>query len=132
MSETDGQRIDKWLWYARFFKTRSLATKFVNGGKIRAQSKGQSERITKPSQTIRPEDILTFAIGHQIRVIKVLAPGTRRGPAAEAQTLYEDLAPPDTQKPQRAPPLPGLRDQGSGRPTKRQRRALDRLRSEIE
>ncbi|TDI63295.1 MAG: RNA-binding S4 domain-containing protein [Alphaproteobacteria bacterium] len=132
MSEIDAQRIDKWLWYARFFKTRSLATKFVNASKIRVKSNGQSGRITKPSQTVKPDDVLTFAMGRQIRVIKVRAPGTRRGPALEAQSLYEDLSPPNVEQAKAISLSPGQRDEGSGRPTKRQRRALDRWRSTSE
>lgn len=129
MSEIDGQRIDKWLWYARFFKTRSLATKFVNSGKIRVKSNGQSGRITKPSQTVKLDDVLTFAMGRRIRVIKVRAPGTRRGPALEAQSLYEDLSPPHVEQAKAISLAPGQREAGSGRPTKRQRRALDRWRN---
>lgn len=129
MSEIDGQRIDKWLWYARFFKTRSLATKFVNSGKIRVKSNGQSGRITKPSQTVKLDDVLTFAMGRRIRVIKVRAPGTRRGPALEAQSLYEDLSPPHVEQAKAISLAPGQREEGSGRPTKRQRRALDRWRN---
>jgi len=83
-------RLDKWLWYARFLKTRSLAAKLCASGSIR--SGGQP--VTKASHTIRPGDVLTFPLGHHIRVIKVLALASRRGPAAEARGLYEDLAPP--------------------------------------
>ncbi len=132
MSEIEAQRIDKWLWYARFFKTRSLATKFANTGKIRIKSNGQSDRITKPSQTVKPDDVLTFALGRRIRVIKVRAPGARRGPAPEAQLLYEDLSPPTAERAKVISHSPGQREEGSGRPTKRQRRALDRWREASE
>jgi ribosome-associated heat shock protein Hsp15 len=84
-------RIDKWLWYARFFKSRSLAAKFVMKGKIRINR----QRIKKASVTLKEGDVLTFALGPHIRVIEIVALGDRRGPAPEAQTLYLDLeAPP--------------------------------------
>lgn len=76
-------------------------------------------------------DVLTFTKGPHVKVIKVLALGSRRGPAPEAQALYEDMSPPPPKrKEQDASPLPpALRDPGSGRPTKRERRETDRLRS---
>ncbi len=110
-------RIDKWLWYARFFKTRSLAAKICNDGGVRLSG----TVVSKAHAAVKPGDVLTFAQGRHIRVIKVLGLGSRRGPAPEAQALYEDLAPPVAEErledPYRAP--------GSGRPTKRDRRALD-------
>jgi ribosome-associated heat shock protein Hsp15 len=84
------QRIDKWLWFARVVKTRSLATTLVNRGAVRVNR----QKISKPSHPVVPGDILTLAIGGRIRVLKVLAAGTRRGPAAEARLLYEDLSTP--------------------------------------
>ena len=89
MTEQDSLRVDKYLWFARFFKTRSLATKRVNGGRIRING----NKIKKSSDTVRIGDILTFAQGNEIRVIRVLNLGTRRGPAQEAQSLYEDITP---------------------------------------
>lgn len=89
MTEQDSLRADKYLWFARFFKTRSLATKRANGGRIRINGK----KIKKSSDTVRVGDILTFAQGNEIRVIRVLNLGTRRGPAQEAQSLYEDITP---------------------------------------
>ncbi|WP_114393321.1 RNA-binding S4 domain-containing protein [Oleisolibacter albus] len=83
-------RLDKWLWYARFVKTRSLASKLCGSGSIRLAG----TPVTRASQTIRPGDVLTFPLGPHIRVIKVLALAARRGPAPEARALYEDLAPP--------------------------------------
>ena len=81
--------MDKYLWFARFFKTRSLATKRANGGRIRING----NKIKKSSDTVRIGDILTFAQGNEIRVIRVLNLGTRRGPAQEAQSLYKDITP---------------------------------------
>lgn len=116
-------RIDKWLWYARFFKTRSLAAKLCNGGGLRLSG----APVTKAHAAVKPGDVLTFAQGRHIRVIKVVALGSRRGPAPEAQALYEDLAPPVAeerlQDPYRAP----FQQPGAGRPTKRDRRAIDAL-----
>ena len=89
MTEQDSLRVDKYLWFARFFKTRSLATKRANGGRIRING----NKIKKSSDTVRIGDILTFAQGNEIRVIRVLNLGTRRGPAQEAQNLYEDITP---------------------------------------
>ena len=89
MTEQDSLRVDKYLWFARFFKTRSLATKRANGGRIRING----NKIKKSSDTVKIGDILTFAQGNEIRVIRVLNLGTRRGPAQEAQSLYEDITP---------------------------------------
>ncbi|MDY0871796.1 RNA-binding S4 domain-containing protein [Dongia rigui] len=129
MSET--QRIDKWLWFARFLKSRSLATTLAASGRLRLNG----QLIAKAHQQVKAGDVLTFPLGPHIRVIKVLDPGTRRGPAPEAQTLYEDLSPPPPrEKGAKAAPdgAPPQREAGSGRPTKRERRALDHLMNEDE
>jgi len=124
-------RLDKWLWHARFFKTRSLASKICRARKVRING----NISTKASATVKPGDVLTFPQANDIRTIKVLAPGERRGPAFEAQTLYEDLKPKaegagasagsdnDTPISSKSP----SREKGMGRPTKADRRALDRL-----
>lgn len=83
-------RLDKWLWQARFFRTRSLAARVVAAGGVRLNA----ERTDKPARAVAPGDVLTFAQGGRVRVVRVLAPGTRRGPPEEAALLYEDLAPP--------------------------------------
>jgi ribosome-associated heat shock protein Hsp15 len=114
-------RADKWLWYARFFKTRSLAARVCNGGKLRVSG----GLVSKAHHKIKPGDVLTFPQGRHVRVVKVRALGARRGPASEAQALYEDLKPPS---PEGRLPAPGARPRGGGRPTKQERRALDRLR----
>lgn len=118
-------RLDKWLWYARFFKTRSLATGYCNSGRLRIGG----EVISKAHHKVHPGDVLTFPQGRHIRVVKILALGARRGPAPEAQRLYEDLCPPnpDTRLPPDIAARTG-RDPGAGRPTKRDRRALEKLR----
>jgi ribosome-associated heat shock protein Hsp15 len=86
-------RLDKWLWFARFFKSRSLAARLVEAGGVRMAG----APVTKAHQTVRPGDVLTFAQGGHVRAVRVRAVGTRRGPAAEAQALYEDLAPPSAE-----------------------------------
>ena len=91
------QRIDRWLWFARIVKTRSLAAALVSGGKVRVNR----HKIAKPSHPVAPGDVLTIALRGHVRVLKLLDPGTRRGPAPEARRLYEDLAPPASD---RAPP----------------------------
>ena len=83
----DRIRIDKWLWQARFFKTRGLAAAVVSSGHLRLNG----VNMAKPGHDVRPGDVLTFAQANHIRVIRVVAPGSRRGPAEEARTLYDDL-----------------------------------------
>lgn len=132
----DHQRIDKWLWFARFFKTRSLATKYVASGKIRLTRGDKTTRIVKASQCVQSGDVLTFVLHRDVRVLKVQDTGSRRGPAAEAQALYEDLAPVARTAPHlddngdatsAAQQRDGQRPAGHGRPTKKDRRALDAL-----
>lgn len=114
MTEQDiaSVRIDKWLWHARFFKTRTLAQTQVTTGKVRVNS----ARVSK---------------ANQVRVIEVLAISSRRGPATEAQTLYNDLSPAPAKTSSDDPNVPtpvASRERGAGRPTKRERRITDRLR----
>ncbi len=119
------QRLDKWLWYARFFKSRSLATRFCAGGRLRLNG----GVVNKAHHALRVGDVLTFPKGPFIRVVRVRDLGRRRGPAGEARMLYDDLDPPEAQRAAAAalPPSPGRRERGAGRPTKRDRRAIDRL-----
>ncbi|MEM1307055.1 MAG: RNA-binding S4 domain-containing protein [Pseudomonadota bacterium] len=137
-----GLRVDKWLWYTRIVKSRSLATTLVTSGKVRVNR----VRIGKASHTVRVGDVITVAAHSQVHVLRIAALGTRRGPASEAQTLYEDLSAttPATRQEianaNAASPgekteagdtrarASGQRDAGSGRPTKRDRRAMERLR----
>ncbi|MEE8272570.1 MAG: RNA-binding S4 domain-containing protein [Alphaproteobacteria bacterium] len=119
-------RLDKWLWYARFFRSRSLASRVCVAGKVRVDG----AVVTKAHFSVRLGQVMTFVQGRHVRVVKVLAPGTRRGPAAEAQRLYEDLAPPRADSAMPRQPAPS-RDRGAGRPTKRQRRETDRLKAGV-
>ncbi|HHS89451.1 MAG TPA: RNA-binding S4 domain-containing protein [Rhodobacteraceae bacterium] len=116
--EPDKLRIDRWLWFARFFKTRGLATKLVAAGHVRVNA----VRISKPSHLVGAGDTLTFAAGRRVRVVRILAPGTRRGPATEARALYEDLTPEPESKPD---PTAG---RVGARPTKKDRRTLMKTR----
>ena len=117
---SDGQRIDKWLWFARVTKTRTLAQKLALSGRVRVNR----ERNDSASRPVKAGDTLTIVMEAGVRILRVVAPGTRRGPAAEARLLYEDLSPPP---PPRRPrePAPIEREAGTGRPTKRDRRAID-------
>jgi ribosome-associated heat shock protein Hsp15 len=111
-------RVDKWLWYARFFKTRSLASAQVSAGHVRLNG----EKLHKPASAVAPGDVLTFSQGRHIRVIRIEALAERRGPAPEAQALYTDLDPPKPPDP--AEQNPGF--DGKGRPTGKDRRTLDK------
>ena len=109
-------RLDRWLFHARFFKTRSLAARIVTEGGVRVNG----TKVSKAAASVGPGDVLTFAQGARIRVVRVADLGQRRGPASEAQTLFVDLEPPSERSP--APARVGPR------PTKRDRRRLDDLR----
>lgn len=125
-SATPRQRLDQWLWHARIFKSRSLAAKLCRARKVRVDG----TPTTKASHTIIPGDVLTLQKDRRVRIFKVLALGRRRGPAAEAQLLYEDLSPPPPPREERVVRgSPAAREPGGGRPTKKQRRATDKLKS---
>jgi ribosome-associated heat shock protein Hsp15 len=119
----DSLRLDKWLWYARFCKTRSLATTLCRAGQIRVNR----QPVNKANHSVRLGDILTFAQGTRVLVVRIEALGERRGSAQEAQALYKDLSPSTLPREER-PHTAGVRDAGAGRPTKRERRAIDQLR----
>lgn len=124
--ENDAQRLDLWLWFARFFKSRSLSTRFVQSGRLRVNN----QVIKKAHHNLRVGDILTFPKAGRVQVVKLLDLGLRRGPAPEARALYEDLSPPANtheEQQEELSPVAGVRKPGSGRPTKQQRRALNRL-----
>ncbi len=125
----DRQRLDKWLFFARVAKSRSLAARMVGAGQVRVNA----EKAAQPSRAIKVDDVLTIAIARRILVYRILDCGTRRGPAPEARLLYEDLSPPPPKSPRSRLDAPvAERLAGSGRPTKKQRRALDRIRPENE
>ncbi|MEM7074230.1 MAG: RNA-binding S4 domain-containing protein [Pseudomonadota bacterium] len=94
MTQADGTpedriRLDKWLWQARFFKTRALSARLVTSGKVRVNAR----KVSKPAHAVGPGDVLTFPQAGRIRVVRLCGVGARRGPAPEAQSLYVDLAP---------------------------------------
>ena len=89
-------RVDSWLWFTRLVKTRGLAQRLIADGRVRINR----QRLAKPSHPVRPGDVVTVAVHGQVRVLRVVAEGVRRGPAAEARTLYEELSAP-------APVAPG-------------------------
>jgi ribosome-associated heat shock protein Hsp15 len=120
-------RLDKWLWFARFFKTRGLATKLISTGKLRING----EITSKPHRQAQIGQILTFAQGTHIRVVRIDEIGKRRGPAAEAELLYTDIDPPEARKVDKEARHQNSRFEnrltGSGRPTKKDRRQTIRL-----
>ena len=125
----DKIRIDKWLWFARFFKTRTLAGKIADGGKIRVNG----DIIKKSSHSVKVGDILTFPTGDSknpiIRVIEVVALGEKRQSAPQAQLLYTDLSPPQPRIKEKD--TFHHRERGTGRPTKKQRRETEKLQDQF-
>ncbi|HTQ13911.1 MAG TPA: RNA-binding S4 domain-containing protein [Rhizomicrobium sp.] len=84
---TSRLRIDKWLWHARFYRTRALSQAAARSGVIRLNG----QRVGKAGTDVRPGDLLTLPRGPGVIVVRILACGTRRGPAGEARTLYEEV-----------------------------------------
>jgi len=124
-ASSDRLRIDKWLWAARFFKTRSLAAQAVEGGRVRLNG----ERI-KPAKELKPGDGIVVRIGELEWIVEVRALSARRGPAEEARKLYEEREESRARRQaiietRRHEPDPGFGIRG--RPTKRDRRMLRKL-----
>ena len=122
---TNRLRIDKWLWAARFFKTRSLAAKAVEGGRVRVDG----ERV-KPAKELKPGDVVTVRVGELEWVVTVRALAARRGPAAEARGLYVEEEASRVRREAITAARKLEREPGSGlrgRPTKRDRRMLRKL-----
>jgi ribosome-associated heat shock protein Hsp15 len=122
---SESQRIDKWLWHARVVKTRTLAAGLVTAGHLRLNR----ARISKPSHTVRPGDVITVALDSRVVVLRIEAVAARRGPASEAAMLYTDLSPPPPPKPDLSTRI--SRDPGTGRPTKRERRRLEAWKGDL-
>jgi ribosome-associated heat shock protein Hsp15 len=132
---TQGQRLDQWLCFARLTKSRTLAQALIERGKVRINR----VKVARPSHWVTAGDALTLAMVPHVRVFTVKGFGKRRGPAAEAQALYEELTPaPDRTKSSSGVKqgdgetsmtglIPAVRPDGAGRPTKRERRATERL-----
>ena len=113
------QRLDKWLWFARVLKSRTLAARLVAEGHVRVNG----VRVDAPAKAVRPGEGLTISLERAVKVVRIVSGGARRGPFQEARLLYEDLSPPPP------PRVPGAllfprRAPGTGRPTKRERRSL--------
>jgi len=87
----DSCRADVWLWRARFFKTRTLAAKVCEEGRVRLTRDGSQSRLDKPARLLRVGDELVFALGGRLTAVRVQALGTRRGPPTEARSLYAPL-----------------------------------------
>jgi ribosome-associated heat shock protein Hsp15 len=121
----DRQRIDKWLWHARVVRTRSAAAALAGLGHVRVNG----ERIDAASRPVRAGDVVTVALDRSVRILKVTGYAERRGSATDARVLFEDLTPPPAPAPEPSGPV---REAGTGRPTKRERRETDRLHSRDE
>lgn len=124
------ERLDRFLFFSRALKSRTLAQKIIESGAIRVNS----ERTDRTDHKVGAGDVLTMTLHNRILVWRIIDPGTRRGPASEAQELYEDLSPPALPKAEQSPYEAALaqRDDGAGRPTKKQRRDTDRLRPDAD
>lgn len=123
MAATDDtrRRIDKWLWFARLARTRTAAQKLAVSGRVRVNR----VKNTSASRTVRVDDVLTIALDHGVRVLRIKDLGERRGPASAAQLLYVDLAPLEPRL--RTPVAQRI----GRRPTKRDRRVLDAARDSM-
>ena len=118
----DSIRVDKWLWAARVFKTRSQASVACDGGKVDV-----NDEAAKPARRVRAGDrIVVILLCGRCRILKVAGLDDRRGSAEVAKALFEDLTPPEPPRARQAPPP--RREPGTGRPTKRERRDIERLR----
>ncbi|WP_174803934.1 RNA-binding S4 domain-containing protein [Martelella limonii] len=127
MTDTaERQRIDKWLFFARIVKSRSLAQKMVRDGQVRLNG----ARVIRPSVDVGDGDRLVIALERRDLHLIVRAAGVRRGPYAEAQTLYEDVSPPPEAREALSAFEQAQRVPGSGRPTKKERRELSKLRGD--
>lgn len=124
--ESTRQRLDKWLFFARMAKSRSLAQGYVQSGQVKVNG----VTIRQPSHTVKAGDRLDIGFERMDRVLVVKSGGTRRGPYEEAKLLYDDLTPLRDLSDRFSPLEQAMREPGSGRPTKKQRRALDRFLSD--
>lgn len=120
------QRLDKWLFFARMAKSRSLAQAYIQSGNVRVNG----SPVRQPSHMVKAGDRLDISFERMDRILLVKAPGERRGPYEEARLLYDDQTPPRPPGERISLLEQAVREPGSGRPTKKERRALDRLMSE--
>jgi Ribosome-associated heat shock protein implicated in the recycling of the 50S subunit (S4 paralog) len=119
------ERLDRFLFFSRAVKSRTLAQKIIESGAIRVNS----QRTERTDHKVGAGDVLTMSLHGRIVVWRIIDPGTRRGPASEAQGLYEDISPPPVPRAEQSPYEAAIaeRPAGAGRPTKKQRRETDRL-----
>lgn len=121
------QRLDKWLFFARIAKSRSLAQAWISAGHVHVNGAA----VRQPAHLVKPGDRIEVSAERKDLVLAMLLPGERRGPFEEARHLYQDMTP-ERPKDRLANSEPAMRDRGAGRPTKKERRAIDRLRSDEE
>ncbi len=126
--EAGRQRLDKWLFFARMAKSRSIAQSYIQSGNIKVNGVA----VRQSSHMVKTGDRLDIAIERMDRILIVKAPGERRGPYEEAKLLYDDQTPPREPKDRMTLLEQAVRQPGSGRPTKKERRALDRFISDAE
>ena len=121
ISNIDKVRADKWLWFARFFRTRSLSSKYISENSVRVNG----TKTKKPSASVKPGDIITLTVGNTTKVVKILSCGVRRGSALDAELLYSL---------QYSSFLTENKnyDRVGARPTKKNRRILDKIKSSLE
>lgn len=124
------ERLDKFLFFSRALKSRTLAQKIIETGAIRVNG----DKTDRSDHKVGAGDVLTMILHGRIVVWRILNPGERRGPASEAQELYEDLSPPPLPKAEMSPYEAAIaqRPESAGRPTKKERRETDRLHGEDE
>lgn len=120
------QRIDKWLFFTRMIKSRSLAQTFIEKGHVRING----ERVIQPSHAVKVGDRVELSLDRRDLILVVRQAGTRRGPFEEAKLLYEDLTPTPEETKRMTAFEQATREPGAGRPTKRERRQIDRLMSD--
>jgi ribosome-associated heat shock protein Hsp15 len=116
-------RLDIWLWYARFYKSRGLSSKAILGGKVRVNS----NKIIKPASKVKINDVLTINHVNVVRIIQIQSIGARRGPASEAQALYKDLSADVTAASKIKDVSEKSKKDTNKRPTKKDRRILDKI-----
>lgn len=121
------QRLDKWLFFTRMVKTRTLAQTLIEAGHVAVNGR----KVHQPSFGLKAGDRIELALERRDVVLIVRAGGARRGPYEEARLLYEDLSPPPEERPRLTAFEQAQRAPGAGRPTKRDRRALDNLLPDI-